>query len=312
MNISGVKQWLSGSAEAIQRDGIRGIDQVLLPPYREVIRQVSRPIKSGQNIYEAEWDVLLVLDGCRLDLMKEVVAKQNLDWEVGEIESVDTMTRFWMEKTFIDKYSAEMAKTVFLCANPHSDELLDEDKFHTLDEIWKYRWDEETGTCLAKDVTDKSILLRRKYPQKRLLIHYIQPHNPFVTDLELNTKPTESGGFIQHNGKDPWHRLEDSEVSEERVWTAYRENLEYVLNEVKRLLQNMEADTVVITSDHGNAKGEWGLYGHPFGMPFRCLRTVPWIEVSATDTGECQPEFDSSEQREDGKVEKRLQALGYK
>jgi arylsulfatase A-like enzyme len=244
--------------------------------------------------------------------MKEVVRKRKLNWEVEGIESVDTMTRFWMEKTFTDEYATEMSETVFLCANPHSDEFLDPGKFFRLDEIWKYVWDEETGTCPAEDVTDKAIILGGDYPKKRLLVHYIQPHNPFINDLELNTKPTDNDKFIEHDGKDPWHRLEDGEVSEERVWTAYRENLEYVLDEVDRLLNNINAESVIITSDHGNAKGEWGLYGHPFGMPFRCLRTVPWIKVSATDSRTCQPDLDGKKKENDAEVEKRLEDLGYK
>jgi hypothetical protein len=273
---------------------------------------MSRPIKSGQNIFEKEWDVLLILDACRVDIMREIVQKRDLGWDVETTESVDTMTGFWMEKTFIDEYRQKMEETIYLCSNPHSESLLRASDFYLLDEIWKYAWDEEIGTCLAEDVTDEAIALRREYPNNQLLIHYMQPHNPFISDLELNTKPPEKENAIDHSdGLDAWDRLEKGEVKKQRVWDAYKENLEYVIDEVERLLRNLDAETVVISSDHGNAIGEWGLYGHPHGMPFSCLRTVPWIELSARDLGECDPQLRVSEE-ESVDVGQRLEALGYR
>jgi len=310
MEISGIKQWLTESSETLQTEGLSGINGVVRPPYREIIRQVSRPINSGKNIFEKEWDVLLVLDACRLDLMQEVVADRSLGWTVNELESVDTMTGYWMEKTFTPEYKNEMAETVYICGNPHSASLLSEADFRVLDEIWKHNWDEATGTVLAEDATDRAIAMRRKYPDKRLLVHYMQPHNPFISDLDLNTKPKGKDDVLEHEGLDPWHRLEQGDVGETRVWNAYRKNLEYVIDEIEELVKNIEAEKLVITSDHGNAKGEWGLYGHPHGMPFQCLRTVPWIELTTTDQGERNPEIEMNENSKID-VEERLESLGY-
>jgi hypothetical protein len=52
---------------------------------------------------------------------------------------------------------------------------------------------------------------------------------------------------------------------EEEIWESYIENLRYVLDHVEVLLENVDAEEVAISADHGNAKGEWG-----------CLRTPGW------------------------------------
>jgi hypothetical protein len=81
---------------------------------------------------------------------------------------------------------------------------------------------------------------------------------------------------------------------------------------IELLLENLDAGTVVISADHGNAMGQWGQYGHPDGVPIAPLRNVPWVETTATDTGRYDP--DSVEDREStttDEVHSRLNDLGY-
>ncbi|WP_053772543.1 hypothetical protein [Halorubrum tropicale] len=87
-------------------------------------------------------------------------------------------------------------------------------------------------------------------------------------------------------------------------------NLRLALDEIELLLENVEAETVVITSDHGNALGEWLVYGHPPTMPMDCLRVVPWIETTAADRGEYEPEIEPGVDHETDR-EEQLAALGY-
>ena len=39
----------------------------------------------------------------------------------------------------------------------------------------------------------------------------------------------------------------------------------YVLNDIGILLDNLDAERVVITADHGEAFGEYGILGHKLG-----------------------------------------------
>ena len=69
---------------------------------------------------------------------------------------------------------------------------------------------------------------------------------------------------------------------------AYRDNLRLVLKHAADLVPMLEGK-VVITSDHGEALGEHGLFLHPlfrpyfphrsWGLAVAELRIVPWFEV---------------------------------
>jgi len=108
-----------------------------------------------------------------------------------------------------------------------------------------------------------------------------------------------------------WDKLEDGSVTVDDFWPAYKNNLRYVLDEVELLRDNMDADRMVISSDHGNATGEKGFYGHGPQMPVETTMQVPWEITEATDKGSHSPEEYDTESS-DMKVEERLRELGYK
>lgn len=66
-------------------------------------------------------------------------------------------------------------------------------------------------------------------------------------------------------------------------------NLEYVLESVSVLLRNLDGNCAILSADHANAFGEWGLYGHPINKPAPVLRRVPWVPISVTNTHEYVP-----------------------
>jgi arylsulfatase A-like enzyme len=102
------------------------------------------------------------------------------------------------------------------------------------------------------------------------------------------------------------------EISRQQAWDAYISNLEYVLEDISILLDNLDSQSVVITSDHGNSFGEWNVYGHPPGCPIEVVRSVPWIEVEASDSGRYSPDVSSTEDRNsEESIEERLHYLGY-
>jgi len=86
--------------------------------------------------------------------------------------------------------------------------------------------------------------------------------------------------------------------------------LECVLGDVELLLSAIDADSVVLTADHGNSFGEAGVFGHYRHVPIPSLRTVPWVETTARRTRDYEPaEYDT--EPSDGEVSERLSALGY-
>jgi arylsulfatase A-like enzyme len=108
----------------------------------------------------------------------------------------------------------------------------------------------------------------------------------------------------------PWPALRRGEADYETVWEHYLDNLRYALDEVRVLLENLDAETVVITADHGEAFGDFGAHGHPDGLLLPQIKRVPWFETTAVDRGWRQPTLDRSDAPET-EVEEHLADLGY-
>jgi hypothetical protein len=264
--------------------------------------------RSGTPVYSTPWDVLVVLDACRVDLLREVVDEYEfLPERIPSQYSLASTTDAWMRRNFTDRFTDRMRETVYVCGNPYSELYLEESGFLLLDEPWRDAWNETVSTVPARPITDRAVSLARELPSRRLIVHYMQPHFPSVPEpLDSGVTRDEWG----RRGLPVWEDLREGRLDHDTVWAAYRSNLEYVLDDVALLLDNLEADTVVLTADHGNAFGEFGYYGHP-PEHLPVLRRVPWVELSARDARTHDPETVSRESDEEIAVEQRLRNLGY-
>jgi len=261
----------------------------------------------GRSIFSEDWDVCIILDACRADELRR--QKNGFEWlnHVETFPSLASCTYHWMPRTFSD---GRFEDTVYVCSNPFSQEFLKSDDFQILDEVWKYAWDDQKGTVLPRPVTDRAIQHGRETNFDRMVVHYLQPHVPFLVG---NSNKLDKANFeLGRDGcEDDWTRVTRGDLDRETAIENYRVTLSTVLNEVDTLVSNIDAEDVVITADHGEAFGEWGLYGHPFGVNLPCLTAVPWVETRATDQRTHNPdEYDREAQVLDR--DKQLQSLGYK
>jgi len=281
--------------------------------YLRALQAVGRRIPYGTNVYEREWDVLVVLDACRADLLQSVAPAVEFLDTVETVRSVGSSSSEWLENTFLRR--PETTRTVMVTGNTWTDRYLDADAFAALDEVWKYAWDDDVGTVPAKAITDRAILLARDRAPDRMVVHYMQPHHPFVPD-PLDGDAGIARTSDHSNTANPWVSLRRGSVSVQRVRDAYEANLRYVLAEVAVLLDNIDG-RVAITADHGNLFGEWGLYGHPMHTPVPALLAVPWAEMTGVDRGSRDPDLHPPEQLPVSRVygaesdRDRLDALGY-
>lgn len=275
--------------------------------YLGMWRRTGQVWNYGTPIWEYEWDVLLILDACRYDLMVEV--SDEYDWidSIDSGYSVGSTSPEWMSKTFRREYSSMSRRTSYVTGNLFTETDLDESLVAHLDEVWRYAWDDELNTVKAESMTDRAIEVWRNTPYEKMIVHYMQPHHPYVED------PIGSGMVPDQDEYDPdvWDILRyHDDLSMEDIWPRYLDNLEYVLDSVEVLLENIDADDVLITADHGNLVGEFGLYGHPEYVPLPGVKQVPLVTTSASDVGSYQPSLDSPT-REMGDREEKLQDLGY-
>lgn len=122
-------------------------------------------------------------------------------------------------------------------------------RFCLLDEMGQYGWSEEDGAILSKPITDSGIAVARKYEFKRLIIHYMQPRNPFIE--ASNPSGVEVNPFDRKDEETVVDALWKGKRTREAFWEAYGENLRIVLDDVAVLLSNGDAETVAITTDYG-------------------------------------------------------------
>lgn len=269
--------------------------------------------RNAQNVYEREWDVLILLDCARIDMMEAVRDEYDFIREVGEHVSPGTTSPEWMKYTFTDEYEDEMSETLHVTANTSSHRVLDASDFLHLEEVWRDGWDDEYKTILPQTVTDRAIAYHRELHPRRTILHYMQPHLPFIPFPDVAASEISGPGVGRNRGKTVPELAEDG-YSREELWEFHMENLRCALDSVEVLLSNIDADRVVISSDHGQALGENGEWGHPRGSSLDCLRRVPWCVTSASDSGTYDPEYEigKEEGEDDLSVEDKLRYLGYK
>lgn len=295
-----IAAWAKESAARVRTDGRRGAFVSLLPVWVKALQQTSRFADGGTSIWEFDWDLLLVMDACRYDLAASFVEEYAFLDGLEPSWSVASWTPRWMRKTFTAESTPPNLR--YLCGNPSSDGRLDASLFDELDEVWRYGWDDDSGILPARVITDRVIEAARETPvtEKPIVAHYMQPHYPFIT---------RDGERIFWSEPDAWTRAQDRELSHRKVLDAYRQTMAYALDEVSLLLENVDAERVLITADHGNCVGEWGLYGHNAYIPIAALRKVPVAPTTATDHGTHQPATNYT--NVETSAEEQLSALGY-
>lgn len=301
---------------------VAGNPQLAVGELRKYGIKANRVIHSlynegGVDVVSEDWDNLLILDGYRYDMY---VDRKTL--HRGAVER--RTSRASTSKTFIDQNfnGRELHDTVYVTANPFVKEL-DEGTFHAVYDLFG-QWDDDFQTVPPDAVAEKARQVDHWHPDKRLIVHFMQPHYPFIG--ELGQSLTHRGFYIDGDSEHQpsvWAVLQYGyegfeDVSRERVWDAYCENLEVVLNQVEDLLDDL-VDRTVITADHGNLVGEClrpipvRAYGHPHGLRSPELVEVPWhvIEDDSRKQIVAESPRESSTVNE-GDVTEQLKALGYR
>jgi len=295
----------------------------LMPLYQAFLARIIWPLfhrefilKNAVRVMEEGWDYLIVLDACRYDTYREVV-----DWEANYAISGATSTGKWLKWTFTEKYD----DVIYIAGNPHFASVnlrkrLGFNPFYMVEEVWNYGWDNRLKTVPPEQVTNAALETLRKYPEKRMIIHYMQPHHPYIGDNDLLAM--DEGTL--HNLEDLWARqfsitplqlAKQGKLPIERVKKAYDENLGIVMKEVRRLERELPG-RVILTADHGEAFGEYGQYGHGGKLRLEALVKVPWAVLKDEKKQAFHPEPGVERRKlqdritrlkESGKLDKSLQ-----
>jgi hypothetical protein len=274
----------------------------------------------GIDVFDEDWDTLIVLDACRYDMFKQI---NQIEGKLSAKSSKASATTEWLHANIDGR---DLRDTVYVTANPQLERNREnwDVNFHKVINVWSNEgWHEETGTVLAETMTQAAITAHKQFPKKRIAVHYMQPHYPFVpAETEADKKHLASIKKVNDTpaGENIWNQKFTGELdlSKNKLWKIYTENLEYVLNHVEDLLSEISGK-IVITSDHGNYVGERASpipikeYGHPRGLYDDAVVRVPWLEVIRGERREIEG-GDHNVKSSDVKseiIEERLRNLGY-
>ncbi|MDB2276453.1 hypothetical protein PM022_18355 [Halorubrum ezzemoulense] len=242
------------------------------------------------HVMEEEWDTLIILDACRADFFEEVADLDRFDTYERKV-SLGSHSSEWTRRNFQGK---KFNDTVYVSANPHTS-LEAGDSFHKIVELWETDFDEELGVVPPEAVKKAAIKAHEEYNDKRLIIHFMQPHGPFI------------GGENKYSYK----RGEEYQ-STTKYWDDYRENLEYCLPFAMDLATQIPGETV-ITADHGQIfsqgfKRILGLYSHPHRLRLPGLVRVPWATIHGENR---RITAESITESQGEQIDERLKQLGY-
>lgn len=267
----------------------------------------------GEYIYENDWDLLIVLDACRVDALSQVADEYSfLSPEIPTVTSLAPNSALWLERNFIPRFREEIAGTTYVSGNGHTETFVDGDspiraeEFERLERVYDYAFDETAGTVRPSEMTDAAVRTVRGGEQDRAIVHYMQPHTPY------RSLDTDAIGGVQERQfrETVWDLIAAGEITNQEAWEAYLDTLRWGLDSVELLLKSVDAERVIITADHGECFGEWGAYGHSAHGTFDVLRTVPWVECTATNESGYKP--NGEEEAETVSVEEQLEYLGYR
>ena len=165
------------------------------------------------------------------------------------------------------------------------------------------------GTVHPRDVNKASIISIDLNRKKRFIIHYMQPHSPYIyygglqshthpiQTLQQNVSPANEFSFFskiarrflsqesiwkicKNLGRQPTWDLGKLylKYGREGILKGYKEDLILVSGYVKKLIDLYSNKKIIITADHGERLGERGNYGHG-GKRESVLVEVPWLEI---------------------------------
>ncbi|CCQ37657.1 AlkP-core domain protein [Natronomonas moolapensis 8.8.11] len=286
---------------------------------------------SGTRVMDEKWDTLVVLDACRYDMFADraeaFAGRLDADCRLESRISLGSTSEEFLECNFAN---GTFHDTVYVNTNPYLPRLgLDDGTFHAVVDLLS-AWDDDRQTVHPETVVEAALDARDRFPNKRLIVHFMQPHYPFIGEVGRRidargwwadasaADPGSDGGAV--DGDSVWQRLRNGDdLDIELVWRAYRENLDVALDHAETLLADLPGRTV-LSADHGNLVGERfrpipsrRKYGHPYGVYLPELVRVPWFVVESTDRPAIRAD-PPIEQRSPSEtdVTDRLEALGYR
>jgi len=253
------------------------------------------------NFTDADWKVCIILDACRYDIFRDVYKDIIKDGTLKKTYTNCSGTFEWMQDNFKDEDCSDI---IYINPIVMFDKFMPNSTFYKVVNVWEYGWNYTYGTILPSEMTKTALEVMAKYPEKRFIIHYHQPHPPYLHPdfigiegpvdtpeeiLKMKEKKFNILQCIQGNIRKligsncAWNLLTRLGITptdyygkiykrygKERIVSGYIETLRLTLEEITKIIENTRGK-VVITSDHSkNFDG---------GQKDIEKQPVPWMEI---------------------------------
>lgn len=302
--------------------------------------------RTGENFYERDWDILIILDAARYDIVSEISDDYDYIDTVDKIRSRGSHSSEWCYNTFVtdhEKYDEDIRNTHYITGNviaslvlngASDTDFLDDgsyveeaasqeyehkriERLSSYQPAWKDSLDMECEHIPPQSITARLLdILPNRRENDKYMLHYMQPHEPFVeADSERRNR--------WPNSKEDISMFNMSDNDYNQLMQNYKDNHRYIFDHLRIIMNQIDNDLdVAISADHGNITnkvlGVPYTFGHPNYVFFsKQLRNVPWIEVDQSKSRDPIREWDEIEvdkasNHTDEEVIDRLESLGYK
>lgn len=135
------------------------------------------------DILTQDWDLYIVLDGCRYDVFSKMYKKYfGTEGVLKEVRGFIRSSE-WMYHNFNDR--EECKDVIFINHTIMFNECIPIRKFNKVVDVWKDNWNYEYGTVLPESITTEALKQIKHNSSKRFIVHYITPHSPFLNKKYL-------------------------------------------------------------------------------------------------------------------------------
>ncbi len=252
------------------------------------------------DILKQDWDILIILDACRYDMFKEVYKKYFNNYELKKAISPATWTMEWFNKIFGDRFFDEI---IYISANwfinpigevSFKNRCSGRQSFDGRKHFFRVLNSKDIHPLSINKIFHKAYL---RYPNKRFILHYWQPHRPYITvgdNIKLKEEAKKTSPFHYLKALIPtfciWKAKRLLKVSptlkiekiffekgREGVIDVYKKEIELALRCIKILVDSINVNWL-ITSDHGERFYHPILWDHG-GRRDKEVTEVPWLEI---------------------------------
>jgi hypothetical protein len=283
----------------------------------------------GIDVVEEDWDNLIILDAARAGAFRRWLFQNDTDCQFTTKISRGSQTPEWFAANFKQR---KLNDTVYVTGNsvPYDIAVATEEEqmrsypeyefdldMHDMVNVWKETSDgvklenkRNVDVVTPEQMVDASLNTSQEYPNKRLLIHFTQPHDPYIGEFGQNLHSRFASPLRAYDADEGIHINE--------VKRAYQENCNLALDAAYSLGKELSGKTV-ISSDHGELLDDkigpipMREVLHPAKLYVPELVQIPWIIIDGerkTIIAEDSPNLESKDIT--GELEANLEALGYK